>query len=111
MKQAPSDFPRQHAFSALSGAQPKLSVLEIDGRYYLDQPDEDEIYQRYDVCADLVEQLITYCEKKKQPAHSWEALLNAVAQSLSQKPWGLTPDENAWIMKKLKAHFIVGANE
>ncbi|KGH27942.1 hypothetical protein [Comamonas testosteroni] len=106
MNKAPSDFPRQHGFSALSGTQPKLSVVEIDGRYYLDQPDEDEIYQRYDVCADLVDQLITYCEKKKQPSYSWEALLNAVAHSLSKKPWGLTADENDWIMKKLKAHFI-----
>ena len=53
MNKAPSDFPRQNSFSALSGAQPKLSVLKIDGRYYLEQPDEDEIYQRYDVCADL----------------------------------------------------------
>ncbi|WP_144267301.1 hypothetical protein [Comamonas thiooxydans] len=106
MNKVPSDFPRQHSFSALSGTQPKLSVLKIDGQYYLDQPDEDEIYRRYDVCADLVQQLISYCEKKKQPTHSWEALLNAVARSLSQKPWGLTVEENAWIMKKLKAHFV-----
>lgn len=108
MNKAPSDFPRQHGFSALSGAQPKLSVIKIDGRYYLDQPDEDEIYQRYDVCADLVKQLIAYCEKKKEPSHSWEALLKAVAHSLSQKPWGLTADENAWIMNNLKSYFIGG---
>lgn len=110
MKKAPLDFPRQQSFSALSGAQPKLSVVKIDGRYYLDQPDEDEIYQRYDVCADLVNQLIAYCERKKQPSHSWEALLNAVAHSLSQKPWGLNAEENAWIMKKLQAHFVPGSN-
>lgn len=111
MNKAPSDFPRQNSLSALSGAQPKLSVLKIDGRYYLDQPDEDEIYQRYDVCADLVQQLISYCNRKKQSTHSWEALLNAVARSLSQKPWGLTVEENAWIMKKLQAHFISGSSE
>ncbi|MDH1255972.1 hypothetical protein N5C67_25370 [Comamonas thiooxydans] len=110
MNKAPLDFPRQQSFSALSGAQPKLSVVKIDGRYYLDQPDEDEIYQRYDVCADLVNQLIDYCERKKQPSHSWEALLNAVAHSLSQKPWGLHAEENAWIMKKLQAHFVPGSN-
>lgn len=110
MKKAPSDFPRQHQFSALSGAQPKLSVLEIDGRYYLDEPDEGEIYQRYDVCADLVEQLIEYCEKKKQPTHSWEELLNAVAHSLSKKTWGLTVDENSWIMRKLRINFIEKSN-
>ena len=110
MNKAPSDFPRQHGFSALSGAQPKLSVIKIDGRYYLEQPDEDEIYQRYDVCADLVDQLVTYCERKKEPSHSWEELLKAVAHSLSKKPWGLTADENAWIMSKLKDHFICGLN-
>lgn len=111
MNKAPSDFPRQNNLSALTGAQPKLSVVRIDGRYYLDQPDEDEIYQRYDVCADLVDQLISYCERKKQPSHSWEALLKAVSHSLSKKPWGLTAEENAWIMNKLELHFIDGLDK
>lgn len=111
MKVAPKDFPRQPCFSALSGTQPKLSVVEIDGRYYLDQPSEDEIYQRYEMCADLVEQLVAYCNRTKQPGHTWEALLNAVALSLTQKSWDLTPEENAWIMTKLRSNFPTSPNE
>lgn len=34
LESIPHDFPNDNGQSALAGAQPKLSMVEIDGKYY-----------------------------------------------------------------------------
>lgn len=101
MTRAPSDFPRSIRASAIAGTQPKLNLQEKDGHYVQVQPSEEEIDNRYEMCADLVDQLVTYCHRKKQPTETWQELLVEVNEAVKRKQWGLSLEEISWITKKL----------
>jgi hypothetical protein len=60
----PPDFPADNYKSALSGAQLKLAMFEIDGKYYQEGCTPDELYDRYLMCEDLVSQGHGYCQRK-----------------------------------------------
>lgn len=105
MIKAPKDFPVFGRISAIAGAQPKLNLLEKDGRYFQLQLSDVEIDLRYEICADLVVQLTTYCQREKHMDQTWEKFLSEVHEAVAQKPWGLSTDEISWIMQKLALHF------
>jgi len=99
----PEDFPRQPDPEALSGAHPKIAVRLVDGKYVSGYT-QAELETRYDVCADLVTQLIAYYHRKKSqtPARTHEELLIKMSDALGQKGWGLTNGEIAWCMKHVR---------
>lgn len=103
---APADFPRQGHLASLGGAQPKLSVRLIDG-VYVGGLTPEEVEVRYDICADLVNQLVAYTRKKhqKSPDEPIVELLQRVSSSFRQKGWDLSSAEIDWCMKKVGEAF------
>lgn len=101
-KQVPADFPRRGDPASLSGFQPKLDVRLIDGNFVEGWTD-DELYARFDACADLVDQLTLYCRRKlaELPDTSLSALLPRVRKGVEAKDWGLSADELDWIMRQV----------
>lgn len=99
----PDDFPRQPDSAALSGAQPKIAVRLVDGKY-TSVYTQAELETRYDVCADLVTQLVAYYHRKKlqQPDRTQNELLMRIEEALGQKGWGLTNAEIAWCMRQVR---------
>lgn len=97
-KQVPPDFPRGDSAS-VSGHQPKLALRKVDGKFVEGWSDE-ELYARFDACADLVEQLTAYCRRKlaELPGATLENLLPRVRSGVEDKGWDLTEAELNWIM-------------
>lgn len=100
----PDDFPRQPDPEALAGAQPKIAVRLVDGKY-ISGHTQAELETRYDVCADLVTQLVAYYQRKKlqPPVRTQNELLMRIEEALGQKGWGLTAAEIAWCMRQVRA--------
>ena len=98
----PTDFPRDPFPSAVSGVQPKLAARKIDGRYVVGLTDE-ELWGRYDVCADLVRQLIPYGKRKQCENPTWTQadVVLRLANGVRSKEWGLSPQEIDWIVEKV----------
>ncbi|MDC8773346.1 hypothetical protein [Roseateles albus] len=98
----PDDFPRHPSLGSVSGAQSKICVRLIDGKY-IEGETNDELFERFDNCRDLVEQLDAYCCRKllTRPQMELSALLSGVRKSVGQKGWDVTPAELDWIMSKL----------
>ncbi|ONC30088.1 hypothetical protein AQ915_20660 [Burkholderia pseudomallei] len=102
----PEDFPRPPV-GAVSGYQPKVLLREIDGGYVAG-PTDDELFARYDACEDLAQQLVPYATRKQAENPSWsldETLSKieaSVASKVSDGQWDVSPDEIAWIMKRVR---------
>lgn len=101
----PDDFPRQADAAALSGAQPKIAVRLVDGKYTSGYT-QAELETRYDVCADLVTQLVAYYHRKQlqQPDRAPDELFTRIEEALGQKGWGLTTAEIAWCMRQVRTN-------
>ncbi len=100
----PEDFPKQPSSGAVSGAQPKLLVRRVDGRYQ-SALTEEQLRTRYDACEDLVRQLVEYALRKiGQFGWSIDEVLEKVKESLSHKvsagEWDLSPEEIGWVMER-----------
>ncbi|MET3232604.1 UNVERIFIED_ORG: hypothetical protein ABIC54_004809 [Burkholderia sp. 1263] len=102
----PDDFPREPAPGLLPGAQPKLLVREVDGRYHTGLTDE-ELWTRYDVCEDRAGQLAEYGARKMSASGlSQNDALERVEKGLKAKvgagQWDFSRDEMAWLMKRTR---------
>ena len=93
----PQDFPLP-VIGSVPGAQPKLLVHLVDGRYVNDVA-TPEAQERYQLCADLVVQLVSYAQRKQAEHPDWpRAELEAkIAIGLRRKNWGLSNAEIKWI--------------
>lgn len=100
----PPGFPRTPDAGSVSGAQPKLLVRKV-GEQYLTSFTDDELQSRFDMCDDLLIQLLPYCRRKaaEHPEWSSEQLLLRVAHSLRSKGWDLTEAEVKWLIEQLEA--------
>lgn len=99
----PADFPRDYALGAVSGAQPKLLIRKV-GDAYIQGLTDGELYARYDMCFDLVNQLADYCRRKlsKRPEWSGLELFEKVQASVRKRSdWDLSPGEVRWVMSQL----------
>lgn len=96
----PEDFPRGETTASLSGAQPKLAVRQdsATGKYVASLND---VCERYDICLDLVSQLVDKCRKNrvaKYAAMSESAILCGFFDKLKTSGWG-TEHEMAWVIR------------
>jgi len=98
----PKDFPRDPHPGAVPGAQEKFLARLVDGRYVVGLTD-DELKERYDVCVDLVEQLLPYCIRKQSENPTWTTadVLRRVHLGLQSKRWGQSLAEIHWIVNRL----------
>ena len=96
----PSDFPRPCG-AALSGAQPKVAVRYIAGKFV--EHDEAEHRERYDACSGMVEQLVEYSHRKRaQLAHlSLKDYMRRLREAVVRKGWDLDPEELTWVMHRV----------
>jgi len=103
MDSIPEDFPLP-VIGAVPGVQPKLLVRLVDGRYINDAVTE-EAQERYQLCADLVVQLVSYAKRKHAEHPDWpRAELRAkIAGGLQRKNWGLSHAEIQWIVGRVCA--------
>lgn len=106
----PEDFPRSPHPGSVSGFQRKVPVRMVDGKF-VDGWTDAELWERYDNCADLVEQLTAYCHRKlaELPGATPENLLPRVRLGVLNKGWDLTEPELQWIMERVGARIATPA--
>lgn len=66
----PADFPRGFLPGGVPGAQPKLLVRKVGEKYFSEMTD-DERRERYEICSDFAQQLISYCKRKQTEKPEW----------------------------------------
>ena len=100
--QIPDSFPREVFGGAVSGMQPKLLVRNVGDRYVAGQT-QGERLARYEICLDLVQQLLLYCRRKKteKPAWSIQEIVDKTHQAIRSKKWGLSEAEIQWVMAQV----------
>ncbi len=98
----PDDFPRDLAPAALSGAQPKLAVRLIDGKFVAGLTAEERC-TRWNMCEDLAQQLVPKALKDaaKFPMHSHDVTLRRMRRAIERKGWTERP-ETDWLMARLR---------
>lgn len=97
----PADFPIRATIAAVGGAQPKLALVQEGEKFYAPGTAPSEVRVAFDMCEDLVAQMVPYCEKKLATFHGDQAAtFKGVYQSLLDKNW-CTPEQSAWIMRKI----------
>ncbi|MDW5443802.1 hypothetical protein [Polaromonas sp. SM01] len=103
MAEIPASFPRDPWPAAIPGAQPKLAARLIDGCYIVGMTDE-ELLERYEMCEDLIQQLLVYCKRKQTEHPEWsrEALLQKVEKSARTQGWDISPIEITWLIGRLR---------
>jgi hypothetical protein len=99
---APADFPRLSPISSISGGQPKLAaVLDASGKYVAGGQVQDR-EARYEVCEDLVKQLVAKCQTNRSSkyAHLTEIqILERLLGQLLSTDWGTTA-EMCWVFRQ-----------
>lgn len=96
----PQDFPVRPLLSSLTGAQPKLALVEENGRYYAAGTSPSEVLEAYQICEDLARQLVEYCLKKEASNFGTHAqILNRVGTGLAAEDW-CTKDQCDWVVKR-----------
>lgn len=94
----PADFPRHGSLGAVAGAQTKILARKIDGKFVAGLTQE-ELNARYANCADLVEQLTAYTQRKlaAMPDTTLDDLLPRVRKGAENKGWDVSSLEMDWI--------------
>lgn len=77
-----------------------MSLIEENGKFYAPGTSPSEVATAFEVCEDLVVQMVPYCERKLAAFQGdQEATLRAVFQSLLSKKW-CTDLQSEWIVRK-----------
>lgn len=95
------DFPVTEIPSAISGAQPKMSLVAEGGRFYIPGTSPSEVLAAFLMCEDLVSQMVPYCQRKLAAFEgNQEATVKAVLKGLRVKRW-CSDAQCVWIMRKV----------
>lgn len=103
--QVPADFPRPEHLGAIGGAQPKLLLTKHNGRFYRPGCTPPEIYERWNTCEDLAQQLARKSLESKAGKRSHMTEANILAQYLPRliaTRW-TTETEARWVMRRVAA--------
>lgn len=103
MSDVPADFPQDPWPAAVAGAKPKSPARLIDGKFVLGLTDEKRLVN-YELCSDLVMQLLAYCKRKKaeQPHEAGCEVLGRVETNVRNKGWNVWSIEISWVMACLE---------
>jgi hypothetical protein len=109
----PADFPKSASTGAIPGTQPKFLASLYQGRFYEIGTTPPEIYDRWVICSDLVDQLVSkaFDSKAGKRSHMNEdKILELYRTRILEKNW-TSPAEATWIMidvaKKLNWKFKI----
>ena len=96
----PEDFPVIATVSAVSGAQPKMNLVEEGGRFYAPGMSPGEVLAVFQMCDDLVSQMVPYCQRKLATYEgNQDATVKAALKGLLAKRW-CTDAQCVWIMRR-----------
>jgi hypothetical protein len=96
----PADFPVNRVLAAVSGAQPKIPMIEEGGKYYAHGTSPAEVAAAYALCEDLAVQLTAYCERKfAEGISSKQQVLHRAHTGLINKQW-CTPQQSLWTLQR-----------
>lgn len=114
-RRVPDNFPREPELGSVAGVQPKLLVLEVDGRYQRGLS-EEKLWVRYDACEDLAAQLTEYASRKiSSSGMSRDTALSRVEKGVRLKvdsgEWDLSQAEMAWVMKRTQELLLENTGE
>ena len=101
----PEDFPPGSAIlGSLSGAQPKLALVEVNGRFYAEGQTPQEVQQQYELCEDLAHQGAAYCQRKlaEGVVDSPAAALERLFLGLRAKDW-CSAEQKIWIVRRVSS--------
>lgn len=100
----PEDFPRDSVIASVSGVHPKVLVrLDSISGVYAEGPIATEVEERYDMCLDLVTQLVDKCmtnRNTKYAALSEVQILERLLASLLGTRWGSVA-EMRWVIRQV----------
>lgn len=97
----PKDFPISTTPSALSGIQPKMSLVEEDGRFFAPGTCPSEVLAVFHMCEDLVVQMVPYCQRKLATfGCNQEVTVEASLKGLLKKRW-CSEAQCVWIMRRV----------
>ena len=96
----PEDFPVRSTISAISGAQPKLALVDVEGRYYPECATPEDRRAQYEMCEDLAHQGVVYCRCKLVADPT--AALARLHRGLKGKDW-CSSAQNVWIVRRVAA--------
>ena len=98
----PDDFPVRSAISAISGAQPKMALVEVEGRYYAEGATPDDRKAQYAMCEDLAHQGVVYCRRKLAEGVVADptAALARLHRGLQGKKW-CSAEQKVWIVRRV----------
>lgn len=104
MKDVPEDFPRGFAASTIPGTQPKFLARKIGERYIVGLTQE-EIYERWDYCEDLAQQLAARTLRKQAAdlIPDLDAFYKETERRVRGQGWDLSEDEVQWLMKRTRS--------
>jgi len=106
------DFPVTAVVSAVAGSQPKVSLVEEGGKFYALGTSPSEVMAAFQVCDDLVSQMVPYCQRKLATyGGNQEATVTAALKGLLAKRW-CTDAQCVWIMHRVvdELQWSVGAS-
>lgn len=103
------DFPTGLGPGSIGGAQPKLLLSRrANGMYGSPQRSPEELLHRYTIADDLVDQLVSYFQRKKRENPEWgdeknlERIRLALIKKAVEGKWKFTVEEQGWIMDRLR---------
>ncbi|MFM0132754.1 hypothetical protein [Paraburkholderia sediminicola] len=82
----PASFPRDMMPPVVSGAQPKLCAVLVDGIYVTGQTDTAR-FERWLICEELANELVPIVRKEgaAHPQHSNDRTLDRICSSVARK--------------------------
>lgn len=78
----PADFPRSEVYGAVSGAHPKLLLVNYEGKFYAPGCTPPEVHLRWDACEDLANKLAAKALESKHGKRSHMSELEILDQYL-----------------------------
>lgn len=105
--QVPVDFPRPVPVGAVAGVMPKSLLVDYGGKLYAPGCTPPEMFERWDICEDLAQQLRSKSIEAKTGARAYLAEADILAEFLEQlleTKWG-SDAEMRWVVRRT-AHLL-----
>jgi hypothetical protein len=102
----PEDFPREMLTGSVAGSHPKLLLRKVGDRYFAGLTPE-ELYERYDACEDVAQQLAVYTQRKiGTEGWGFDEALHRVEMGVQNKvragTWDFSSAEITWLMSRTR---------
>lgn len=100
--QVPADFPRPVPAGAVAGVMPKSLLVDYGGKLYAPGCTPPELFERWDICEDLAQQLRSKSIEAKAGKRAYMAEADILAELLEQlleTDWG-SDAEMKWVIRR-----------